>query len=76
MYTQLNDQTVIFLKFSISHLIALNSSVKPIDRTLSDTNTLGHSGLRLMTVKLYSIFPKAPILRKPHYKIFDIQDIR
>ena len=44
-----NDPTVLFLtiQFSTSHLFALilnaNSSIKPIDRTLSGATTPGHS---------------------------------
>ena len=49
-YTQLNDQTVLFqtIQFSTSHLFALssisNSSIWPMDRTLSGTTTLGQNG--------------------------------
>ena len=52
VYTQLNDQTVLYLtiQFSISHLLALslmsNSSTWTIDGILSGATILGYSGLR------------------------------
>ena len=49
VYTQLNDQTVLFkaIQFSISHLFALSLNVSfiwSIDRTLSGATTLGQIG--------------------------------
>ena len=50
LFTQLNDQTVLFLtiQFNINHLFALSLNVKssiwPIDRTLSGATSPGQSG--------------------------------
>ena len=57
----LNARTVLFqvIQFSISTQF---SSIWPIDRTLSDATTLGHSGPGSMAIKGYSAFPKAPVL--------------
>ena len=52
VYTQLNGQTVLFLtiQFNVNHLLARssndNSSIWPIDRTLSGVTTPGQSGPR------------------------------
>ena len=50
VYTQLNDQTVLFqiIQFNVSHLLAHSVNVKqsiwPIDRTLFSDTTLSQSG--------------------------------
>ena len=45
VYTQLNDQTVLFqaIQFSISHLFTLSFNVKQFYLTLSGVTTLGQS---------------------------------
>ena len=48
VYTQLNDQTVLFqaIQFSISHSFKCQMSIWPKDRTLSGATTLGQSGAK------------------------------
>ena len=88
--TQLNDKAVLFLtiQFSIIHLfalslnmslnISLNSSIWPIDRTLSGATTPARVDLGAIAMKGYSAFAKAPALLKPHHQIvlYNFQDFR
>ena len=71
VYTQLNDQTVLFLtiQVSISHLFTLSLNVKQFyltDRTLLGVTTTGQSGPGSNSnKKLLLHIPKAPVLLEP-----------
>ena len=65
VYTQLNDQTVLFKKiqFSISTQFKCQSSIWPIDRTLSGTTTPGQSwpgtnGIWSLTIRFLSVISR------------------
>ena len=72
--TQLNDQTVLFqiIQFSMSFVYRYqmsNSSVWPIDRTLSSATTTGQSGPGSNSNEGVLCIPKAPALQEPHHQI-------
>ena len=74
VYTQLNDQTILFqtIQFSISHLFAHSLNVKQfylIHRNLAGATTLGQSGPVSNGNEGYSSFPKALVLLAPHHQI-------
>ena len=80
VYTQLNDQTVLFqtIQFSRSHFFALNLNVKIVlfDPQLGPYHVLSlraKLNLGAMAMKGYSVFPKAPALLEPHQKIVSCQ---
>ena len=83
VYSQLNDQTVLFqtIQFSISHLFTLSLNVKKFYLThwaLSVATILDQSEPGSNGKKKYSAFPKAPALLEPHHQIAycHIQDTR
>ena len=75
VYTQLNDQTVLFKQFNFAEVIYLhsvwmsNSSIWLIVRTLSGITTPGRVDLGAIAMKRYSAFPKAPALLESHHQI-------
>ena len=66
--TQLNAKTVLLqtIQFNLNTQF---SSIWSIDRTSSDATTPGQSDIGAITMKGYSVFPKAPALLKPHHQI-------
>ena len=66
--TQLNVKIVKFKTIQFS-LITQFNSIQLIDRILSGASTPVKVDLRVMAMKGYSTFPKAPALLKPHYQI-------
>ena len=73
-YTQLNDQTVLFLtiSYNISHLFALfkcqtvlfDPQIEPYQVQPLRVRV----GLGAMQIKRYSASPKAPALLEPHHQ--------
>ena len=73
VYTQLNDQTVLFLtiKLSISHLFVLYSNVKQFYLTYQVLPLWSRVDLWEIAMKRYFPFPKAPGL-DPHHQLFNV----
>ena len=72
VYTQLNDQTVLFqtIQFSISTQFKCQTVL--FDPEIGPYQVLAlwaRVDLGVMTMKGYSVFPKAPALLKPHHQI-------
>ena len=73
VYTQLNNQTVLFLtiqfgmSFVCTQFKCQTCSIWPIDRTLSGATTPTWVDLGAMAMKGYSTFPKAKTLPEPRH---------
>ena len=67
LFTQLNDQTVLFqaIQFSKSHLFALSKNVKQVYLTRFRVDL----GVMTMEGYYYSTSPKAQALLGPHHQI-------
>ena len=75
VYTQLNDQSVLFqtIQFSISHLFALGFKVKQFYLIHSNYQVLplrARVDQGTIAMKVYSALPKDPALLEPHHQIF------
>ena len=66
VYTQLNDQTVLFLtiQFNVSHLIAHSLNVKHFKPLIEVLLLWAIEDMEVIVMKGYSAFPKSPALLK------------
>ena len=84
LFTQLNVQIVLFpaIQISISHLFVLSLNVKQFYYSITPRGPYqglpirARVDLRVVAMKGYSAFPKAPVLMEPHHQIIQchIQD--